>query len=215
MPLSAGARLGPYQVLEFVGAGGMGEVYRARDTRLDRVVAIKLLPGSVSGDESLRRRFDREAKILASLKHAHICTLYDVGRQDTTDYLAMKYSRARHYIDDLGHGPLPLELALEWAIQIAEALDAAHRAGVVHRDLKPGNIIVTASGPILLDFGLAKRGSPLHTTLGEMQTEASAPETACGSSWARFGNMSPEQVEGKEADARWTSSRSARSSSRC
>src|SRR6516225_2220256 len=150
MPLSIGARLGPYDILSPLGAGGFGEVYKARDTRLDRTVAIKILP---SADPELKARFEREAKAIAALTHPHICTLYDVGHQDGTDYLVMEYLEGETLGERVRHGLLPVDQALQYAIQIADALDAAHRAGIVHCDLKPGNIMLTRSGIKLLDFG--------------------------------------------------------------
>src|SRR5205809_605547 len=157
MALSVGTKLGPYEVLAPVGAGGMGEVYKARDTRLDRTVAIKILP---SADPELRARFEREAKAIAALQHPHICTLHDVGHQDGTDYLVMEYLEGETLADRLTRGPLKLDEALKTAIDIADALDAAHRAGRVHRDLKPANVMLTKSGATLLDFGLAKLRPP-------------------------------------------------------
>jgi serine/threonine protein kinase len=139
MPLAAGTRFGPYEILAPIGAGGMGEVYRARDTRLDRTVAIKVLPEHLSSNPQLRERFDREAKTISSLSHPHICPLYDVGHQDGIDYLVMEHLEGETLAGRLKKGPLPPERTLEFAIQIAGALDTAHRHGVIHRDLKPGN----------------------------------------------------------------------------
>src|SRR5712692_1985152 len=156
MALSAGTRLGPYEILSALGAGGMGEVYRARDTRLDRVVAIKVLPEHSSNSPQVRERFEREARAISSLSHPHICTLYDVGNQDGIDYLVMEYLEGQSLAERLKKGLLPLEQASQYAIQITSALDAAHRSGVIHRDLKPGNIVITKTGVKLLDFGLAK-----------------------------------------------------------
>src|SRR6266513_1232518 len=160
MPLATGSRLGPYEVLAPIGAGGMGEVYRARDTRLDRTVAIKVLPQHLSASSEVRQRFEREAKTISSLSHPHICALYDVGNQDGVEYLVMEYLEGETLADRLANGHLPLEQALRFGMEIASALDAAHRKGIVHRDLKPGNIMVTASGVKLLDFGLAKALAP-------------------------------------------------------
>src|SRR6516165_6229743 len=156
MSLSNGIRLGPYEIIAAVGAGGMGEVYRARDTRLDRTVAVKVLPAHLTSDPDLRQRFEREARTISSLSHPHICSLYDVGQHDGIDYLVMEYIEGESLADRLKKGPLPLNQALMYAIQVADALDKAHRAGIVHRDLKPANIMLTRSGAKLLDFGLAK-----------------------------------------------------------
>src|SRR5438552_3558493 len=156
MSLSTGTRLGPYEVLSPLGAGGMGEVYRARDTRLERTVAIKVLPPHLSSSEEVRQRFEREAKTISSLSHPHICALYDVGNQDGVEYLVMEYLEGETLADRLLKGPLPADQTLRYGIEIADALDKAHRQGIVHRDLKPGNIMLTKSGMKLLDFGLAK-----------------------------------------------------------
>src|ERR1700693_5058458 len=156
MALQPGKRLGPYEILSTIGAGGMGEVYRAKDTRLDRIVAIKILPDHLADRAELRERFEREAKTISSLNHPHICTLYDVGHQDGTDYLVMEYLEGETLAARLGKGPLPLDQVLKYAIEIADALDKAHRKGITHRDLKPGNIMLTKAGTKLLDFGLAK-----------------------------------------------------------
>jgi Tol biopolymer transport system component/tRNA A-37 threonylcarbamoyl transferase component Bud32 len=181
----------------------MGEVYRARDTRLDRTVAIKTLPQQLSSDPIRQQRFEREAKTISNLNHPHICVLHDIGDQDGIDYLVMEYLEGETLAKRLEKGPLPLEQVLKYAAQIADALDKAHRSGVVHRDLKPGNIMLTASGAKLLDFGLAKpavasaNGATLTTALTE-----STPATKEGSVVGTFQYMSPEQVEGKEVDGR-------------
>jgi Tol biopolymer transport system component/predicted Ser/Thr protein kinase len=213
-----GARLGSYRILEPIGAGGMGEVYRAMDTRLDRVVAIKLLTRYWSENPEMRQRFEREAQIIASLKHPNICVLHDVGRQGETDFLVMEYIEGETLAARLGRKPLELDEALKIAIAIADALDKAHRLGVVHRDLKPSNIILTATGPKLLDFGLAKRRADLsgrdtsrsgeETISSETGVPASQAKTQSGdltTSGAILGTlqyMAPEQLEGLEADAR-------------
>jgi serine/threonine protein kinase len=146
MPLSVGARLGPYEIQSAIGAGGMGEVYRARDTRLDRTVAIKILPSHLASRPELRERFEREARTVASLNHPNICTLFDVGHQDGTDFLVMEYLEGETLAGRLAKGALPISQALQYAVQIADALDKAHRAGITHRDLKPGNILLARSG---------------------------------------------------------------------
>src|SRR5262249_12976649 len=144
------------EIQSAIGAGGMGEVYKARDTRLDRIVAIKVLPESLASDPQFRERFDREARVISSLEHPHICALYDVGEHEGTSFLVMPYLEGETLEARLKEGALPLDQALQYAAQIADALDRAHRAGIVHRDLKPGNIMLTKSGARLLDFGLAK-----------------------------------------------------------
>lgn len=156
MTLPANKKLGPYEILSQIGAGGMGEVYRARDTRLDRTVAIKILPPELSRDTALKQRFEREARAISSLSHPHICTLHDVGHQDGIDYLVMEYLEGSTLADRLSKGPLPLEDMLRSALEMVSALDRAHRQGIVHRDLKPGNVMLTKAGAKLLDFGLAK-----------------------------------------------------------
>ena len=143
MALAPGVRLGPYEIVSALGAGGMGEVYKARDTRLDRTVAIKVLPEHVASNPELKQRFEREAKTISSLNHPHICTLHDVGSQDGIDFLVMEHLEGETLAQRLSKGALPLEQALQYAIEIADALDKAHRQGIVHRDLKPGNIMLT------------------------------------------------------------------------
>jgi eukaryotic-like serine/threonine-protein kinase len=205
--IASGTRLGPYEILSAIGAGGMGEVYRARDTRLDRVVAIKVLPAHLADDPERRERFEREARTIASLNHPHICVLHDIGRQDGIDFLVMEYLEGETLAQRLVKGPLPLEQGLQYAIEIADALDKAHRKGVTHRDLKPGNIMLTKSGTKLLDFGLAKlrRDAAPATPLSQLPT-ASVKEavTAQGTILGTLHYMAPEQVEGEveEIDAR-------------
>ncbi len=207
MTLEAGSRLGPYEILSPLGAGGMGEVYRARDTRLERMVAVKVLPSHLSQSAELRQRFDREAKTISQLSHPHICTLFDVGHQDGTDYLVMELLEGESLADRLGRGALPLEQVLRCGIEIADALDKAHRQGIIHRDLKPGNVMLTKSGVKLLDFGLAKlhaapdRAGSALTSLPTALPE-SQPLTTRGTILGTFQYMSPEQLEGREADAR-------------
>jgi serine/threonine protein kinase len=198
-----GKRLGPYEILSSIGAGGMGEVYRAKDTRLDRIVAIKVLPAHLSDRAELRERFEREAKAISSLNHPHICTLYDVGHQDGIDYLVMEYVEGETLATRLAKGPLPLDQVLRYAIEIADALDKAHRKGVTHRDLKPGNIMLNKSGSKLLDFGLAKlrEDAAPATPLSQLPT-GKDPITAQGTILGTLQYMAPEQLEGKEADAR-------------
>jgi eukaryotic-like serine/threonine-protein kinase len=207
MALTAGTKLGPYEIQSPLGAGGMGEVYRARDTRLDRTVAVKILPSHLSENPEARQRFEREARTISSLNHPNICTLYDVGHQDGTDYLVMEYLEGETLADRLRKGPLPLGQVLKYGIEICDGLEKAHRSGVVHRDLKPGNIMLAKTGAKLMDFGLAKAfvvsagaSSGLAAT---MTTPAgSHPLTAQGAVVGTFQYMAPEQVEGNEADAR-------------
>ncbi len=203
MHLEPGTKLGPYEVGEPLGAGGMGEVYRALDTRLDRTVAIKILPPHLSSDPIRRQRFEREAKTISSLNHPHICVLHDVGNQDGISYLVMECVEGETLAARLAKGPLPLDQVLTYGIQIADALDKADRGGVVHRDLKPGNIMLTASGVKLLDFGLAKPAAPL-ASLATMTASAPnlSPVTEQGTIVGTFQYMSPEQIEGKELDCR-------------
>ena len=203
MPLEPGTKLGPYEVGEPLGAGGMGEVYRAIDTRLDRIVAIKILPPQLSSDPVRRQRFEREAKTISSLNHPHICVLHDVGNQDGISYLVMECVEGETLAARLSKGPLPLDQVLTYGIQIADALDKADRGGVVHRDLKPSNIMLTASGVKLLDFGLAKPAAPL-ASLATMTASAPnlSPVTEKGTIVGTFQYMSPEQIEGKELDCR-------------
>ncbi len=203
MALSAGTRLGPYEILEAIGAGGMGEVYRARDTRLERTVAIKILPAQFSSDPVRKRRFEREAKTISSLNHPHICVLYDVGSQDRVEYLVMECVEGETLAKRLEKGAVPLEQVFKYGMQIADALDKAHRSGVIHRDLKPGNIMLTPTGAKLLDFGLAKPAAPL-ADLATLTAAAAKPSPATeqGSIVGTFPYMSPEQIEGKELDGR-------------
>ncbi|MFQ5700992.1 MAG: protein kinase [Acidobacteriota bacterium] len=203
MPLEPGSRLGPFRIESSLGAGGMGEVYRAVDTRLDRTVAIKVLPAHLSKDPGLRARFEREARAVSSLNHPHICTLHDVGREDGIDYLVMEYLEGETLSQHLVKGPLPTGQLVEVALQIAEALDAAHRQGLIHRDLKPGNIMLTQAGAKVLDFGLAKGiGATGGATSLTAAATATSPLTAEGTIVGTFQYMAPEQIEGKEADAR-------------
>jgi serine/threonine protein kinase len=218
MPLTSGTKLGPYEIESPLGAGGMGEVYRARDTRLERTVAIKVLNAQLVADAEVRARFEREAKVISQLQHPHICVLHDVGNEGPIDYLVMEFLQGESLADRLRKGPLAAEEVLRSAIEIADALEKAHRAGVVHRDLKPGNVMLTKSGAKLLDFGLAK---PLGATVASgtgsgaspsvfaaalTQTMPSpSPATPLSTVGAVIGTvqyMSPEQIQGIEADAR-------------
>src|SRR5713226_3110363 len=215
MSLLPGARLGPYEVLSAIGAGGMGEVYRARDTRLDRTVAIKILPETLAADPQFRERFDREARTISRFTHPNICTLYDVGEHAGTAFLVMELLdgetlEARCARASAKGSGLPLDEALRIAIQMADALTAAHRLGIVHRDLKPGNIFLARSSgasapPIakLLDFGLARTAPALTVNKATMMpTTPPQAITAQGTILGTFQYMAPEQVEGGEADAR-------------
>jgi len=213
MVLTAGTRLGPYEIVSPLGAGGMGEVYRARDIRLDRTVAIKVLVSHLSSSPELQQRMEREARAISSLNHPHICHLYDLGSQNSTDYLVMEFLEGETLAERLRKGPLPLNETLKIGIAVAEALAVAHHQGIVHRDVKPGNIMLTKGGAKLMDFGLAKSagaGSPAGALsaplLSAAQTmgEASpvSPLTTAGTMIGTIQYMSPEQIEGKEADAR-------------
>jgi eukaryotic-like serine/threonine-protein kinase len=201
MLFSEGTRLGPYEITAAIGAGGMGEVYKAHDTRLDRTVAIKVLPSTLVGDAHARQRFAREARAIAALSHPHICPLFDIGHEEGADYLVMEYLEGESLATRLARSRIPLEQAMRYAMEVAAALSAAHAAGIVHRDLKPGNIIITRSGAKLLDFGLAKprRDQPV-TGLTDVDTQQ--PITGAGAMAGTLQYMSPEQVEGRDADAR-------------
>ncbi len=214
MQLSTGTRLGPYEVIAPVGAGGMGEVYRARDTRLDRIVAIKVLNESLASSPDLKQRFEREARAISQLQHPHICTLFDVGEQDGTNFLVIEYLEGETLAERIKRGALPLDQAVKTGAEIARALEHAHRAGIVHRDLKPGNVMLTKSGAKLLDFGLAKRAAmatatgantaPLLSASATMTSPSphASPLTMQGSIIGTIQYMSPEQIEGREPDAR-------------
>jgi serine/threonine protein kinase len=214
MPLTPGTKLGPYEIQCPLGAGGMGEVYRARDTRLDRIVAIKILATHLSASPELKQRMEREARAISALNHPHICHLYDIGSQDGTDFLVMEFLEGETLADRLRKGALPLPEILKIGIAIADALAFAHRQGIVHRDLKPGNIMLTQSGAKLMDFGLAKPlGIPSTTVAtGSVPAFTAAPTltsptplsplTTAGSIVGTIQYMSPEQIEGREADAR-------------
>lgn len=216
MGLAAGTKLGPYEIQSALGAGGMGEVYRARDARIDRTVAIKILPEHLSSNAELKARFEREARAVSSINHPHICHLYDIGSQDGTAYLVMEYLEGETLASRLHKGALPLKQALEFAIQITEALATAHRSGILHRDLKPANLMLTPVGAKLLDFGLAKAAPALGRSAevaGGMTpsvptisiADLSSPSnglTQRGTLLGTFQYMSPEVLQGTEADAR-------------
>jgi serine/threonine protein kinase len=213
VPLQPGTRLGPYEISALLGAGGMGEVYRARDTRLDRVVAIKVLPPELAAAGSFRERFEREARLIAALSHPNICTLHDVGRQDGIDFLVMEYldgetlaarlARQGSFGGSPGRrAPLPLDETLRIGTELADALAAAHRAGIVHRDLKPGNVILTKRGAKVLDFGLAKLGAGLAGDAHAHSATSTQPLTGSGALVGTLPYMAPEQLEGRDVDAR-------------
>src|SRR5689334_23607596 len=207
MTLAQGTRLGPYEILAPIGAGGMGEVYKARDTRLERTVAVKVLPLHLSSSAEVRQRLEREAKTISQFSHAHICALYDVGSEGDTEFLVMEFLEGETLADRLARGPIPIDQTLRIGAEILAALDAAHKNGIVHRDLKPGNVMLTKSGVKLLDFGLAKlaaapvsgisQATSLPTALQESQ-----PLTSRGTVLGTFQYMAPEQLEGREADSR-------------
>ena len=208
MTLEIGTRLGPYEILKPIGEGGMGEVYRAKDTRLGREVAVKVLPEHLSMNADVRTRFGREARAISSLNHPHICSLFDVGHEGDVEYLVMELVQGETLLERLAKGPLPLPVLLQAGTEIADALDRAHKQGIVHRDLKPGNIMLTKSGVKLLDFGLAKQREAVVQSeishLTSMPTEASPsrPLTQQGAILGTFQYMAPEQLEGGETDAR-------------
>ena len=200
MPLAAGTRLGPYVIEAPIGAGGMGEVYRARDSRLDRTVAIKILTALAGAGTEMRERFEREARLLASLDHPHICALHDVGRDGDVDFLVMPFLTGETLAERIAKGPLPIVEALTIAQQVADALDRAHRHGIVHRDLKPGNVMLTKTGVRLLDFGLARLDPPPTDRTDEFATRAAL--TVAGTTMGTLPYMAPEQIAGQTVDAR-------------
>jgi len=212
MAFTSGTKLGPYEIIALIGAGGMGEVYRARDTRLERTVAIKVLNSSLVASPELQQRFEREARTISRLNHPHICTLYDVGRHGDAEFLVMEYLEGETLAQRLNKGPLPLSDLLKIGIDILEGLEQAHRAGIVHRDLKPANVMLTKAGAKLLDFGLAKpsvaasasaASTPLFSAVMTMSSPApQSPLTSSGAIVGTVQYMAPEQFEGKEADAR-------------
>jgi Tol biopolymer transport system component len=206
MSLSPGTRLGVYEIVTLIGAGGMGEVYKARDGRLDRTIAVKVLPSRVASDPTLRQRFEREAKALAAFSHPHICSVFDVGHaatdQGAIDFLVMEYLEGDTLAQRLAKGALASDTAFRYAVEMADALDKAHRKGVIHRDLKPSNVMLTPQGVKLLDFGLAKLA--LHSPDADFTKAptASSPLTGVGTIVGTYQYMAPEQLEGQEADAR-------------
>jgi eukaryotic-like serine/threonine-protein kinase len=208
MTLTCGTKLGPYEIESPLGAGGMGEVYRARDIRLDRTVAVKVLASHLSSSPELKQRMEREARAISSLNHPHICHLYDIGNQDGIDFLVMEFLEGETLADRLRRGNIPLPEMLRVAIEIAEALEVAHRAGILHRDLKPGNVMLTKSGAKLMDFGLAKPpalaasrrdGAPLLSAARTISGPSPlSPLTTAGAIVGTIQYMSPEQIEGVE-----------------
>jgi serine/threonine protein kinase len=202
LALALGTKLGPYEIVAPLGAGGMGEVYRARDTRLERTVAIKILAAQFSSDPVRKQRLEREAKTISNLNHPHICVLHDIGHQDGIDYLVMECVEGETLAKRLQKGPLPLEQVLKLGAQVADALDKAHRSGVVHRDLKPGNIMLAPTGAKLLDFGLAKPAALVSGATVTAAAPQTMPVTQEGTVVGTFQYMSPEQIEGKELDGR-------------
>jgi len=201
-PEFVGRSLLHYRIEEKIGEGGMGVVYRALDTRLDREVALKMLAPDMAGDRKFRERFDREAKVISRLDHPNICALHDVGKHEGVHFLVMQYLKGETLAKRLKRGPLPLDRALRHAIEIAEALDTAHRHGIVHRDLKPGNVMLTKTGAKLLDFGLAKTFPATDGAAASISPSSEVPVTAEGTVLGTFQYMAPEQLKGAEADAR-------------
>jgi len=207
MSLAPGDRLGPYEIAAVIGAGGMGEVYRARDTRLNRDVAIKVLHGDVANEPELKARFEREARAVSALNHPNICQIYDIGHENGVDFLVLELIEGESLAARLEKGPLPPSDVTRIGAQIADALDRAHRAGILHRDLKPGNVMLTRQGATLLAFGLARpvappprAGTPIPGA--PSSPTMSRPLTMAGSIVGTFQYMAPEQLEGSEADAR-------------
>lgn len=212
MTIAPGAKLGPYEIEARLGAGGMGEVFRARDARLSRTVAIKVLASHLSATPELKERFDREARAISSLNHPHICTLHDIGHHEGTDFLVMEMLEGQTLAQRLAQGPIPLKEMLRIGAEICEALEAAHRSGIIHRDLKPGNVMLTKSGIKLMDFGLAKtvaagaaagsEGAPLLSATRNLTSPTISPLTTAGQVIGTIQYMSPEQLEGRDADHR-------------
>lgn len=200
MPLASGSKFGPYTITSMLGAGGMGEVYKARDSRLERDVAIKVLPAQFASQLEMRQRFEREARSISMVHHPNICALYDVGDQDGTAYLVMEYLEGEPLDKRIARGPVPVAEALEIAIQITAALDQAHQKGLIHRDLKPGNVMLTSAGAKLLDFGLAKSAAPV--SIGQNDATLTNNLTAAGMITGTLAYMSPERLGGQDGDAR-------------
>jgi serine/threonine protein kinase len=211
MSLNSGKKLGPYEILSPLGAGGMGEVYRAKDTRLDRTVAIKVLPAHLSSDPELKLRMEREAKAISALQHANICTLYDIGTQDGTNFLVMEYLEGQTLAERLAKGALPVDQVLKIGAEISQALEKAHQQGIIHRDLKPANVMLTKQGAKLMDFGLAKPElsvaaraiGPLTPSTPTMNlaslTAVASPLTQKGSIVGTFQYMAPELLQVSDA----------------
>ena len=202
MALTAGTKLGPYEVLGALGAGGMGEVYRARNTRLERTVAIKILPEHLASDPGRRARFEREARIVSGLSHPNICALFDLGEQNGIHYVVLEYLEGETLADRLAKGPMPVSEVLKVGADIASALDAARRYGIVHRDLKPANVMLTKTGTKLLDFGVAKPSPALASAAAADTQTLSKSLTEEGVIVGTFRYMAPEQLEGKDTDGR-------------
>jgi serine/threonine protein kinase len=202
MVLKEGEKLGPYEIDGLLGAGGMGEVYRAKDSRLGRDVAVKVLPSRFAADAEARERFEREARTIAQISHPNICSIFDVGSHEGTGYLVMELLEGESLADRLAKGPLPLSQALRVGRDVCAALAAAHRKGIVHWDLKPANVMLTSSGVKLLDFGLAKLRERVEAGELSQQQTSDSPLTGAGSVLGTLGYMAPEQLEGKPADAR-------------
>ena len=196
MALTSGAKLGPYEIVGALGAGGMGEVYRARDTPLDRTVAIKILPAHLSDNPEAKQRFDHEARAISSLNHPNVCALYDVGQQDGTDYLVMEFLEGQTLAERLMKGPLPLEQVLRYGIEICEGLEKAHKTGVIHRDLKPGNVMLTKTGAKLMDFGLAKAATASAPPSSSLTMTLSGPSAEQPREGGRRGHLSRRALRG-------------------
>jgi serine/threonine protein kinase len=204
MSLLAGTRLGPYEIVSAVGAGGMGEVYRARDNRLDREVAVKVMSPGLTSSNLARERFQREARTIAALHHPHICSIYDIGEtHEGQAFIVMEFLQGETLEEQLRQGPLDVSLLLETALALADALGAAHAAGIVHRDIKPANVFLTPWGPKLLDFGVAKAAPRVAGANSVTQTAAARPMlTAEGAAVGTLAYMSPEQLRGDQVDVR-------------